>query len=67
MRYHGPALHHGLVSHRDVPATCLGAFGLLAEHRDAERFGRSWMRLRAAPRHPLHTVVVARSRRGFTA
>ncbi len=52
-----------LVSHRDLPATLLGAFGLAADAVAAERFGRSWLRLRASPQRPLHSFVVVRSDR----
>jgi Sulfatase len=50
-----------LVTHRDLPATILGAFGLGDEARTAERLGRSWFRLRAAPTAPLHDFVVSYS------
>jgi hypothetical protein len=50
-----------LVTHRDLPATLLGAFGLADEARATERFGRSWLRLRAAPTAPLHDFVVSYS------
>ncbi|RMH41384.1 MAG: hypothetical protein D6689_11310 [Deltaproteobacteria bacterium] len=58
-----PGRYGQLVTHRDLPATLLGAFGLDAEARAAERFGRSWWRLRDAPTAPLHRFVVARSAR----
>jgi hypothetical protein len=61
-----PGKYDGLVSHRDLPATVLGAFGLVADDPSIERFGRSWLRLRAAPRAPLHEFVVARSDRTVT-
>jgi hypothetical protein len=48
-----------LVSHSDIYPTLLGALGLL-QPAD-ERFGRSWLRLRAAPLAPLHEFVVVRS------
>lgn len=54
-----PAVHPHLVSHRDVVSTLLGAAGLAPP----ERFGRSWLRLRAAPTRPLHDWVFARSSR----
>src|SRR5581483_310386 len=50
-----------LTSHRDLPATLIGAFGGDAEVE--ERYGRSWWRLRAAPTAPLHRFVVSRSAR----
>jgi Sulfatase len=55
--------YSGLVSHRDIPATVLGAFGLVHDQPDVESFGRSWLRLRAAPSAPLHRFVVTRSAR----
>jgi hypothetical protein len=58
-----PGVYDGLVSHRDIPATLLGAFGEVAHEPTVERFGRSWLRLRAAPRAPLHRFVVTRSSR----
>jgi arylsulfatase A-like enzyme len=60
-----PGRYDGLASHRDLPATILGAFGLPAA-RDAEVFGRSWLRLRAEPRPELHRFVIVRSFRTFT-
>jgi arylsulfatase A-like enzyme len=60
-----PGRYDGLVSHRDLPATILGAFGLPAA-QDAEVFGRSWLRLRAEPRPELHRFVIVRSFRTFT-
>jgi choline-sulfatase len=54
-----PRRFDGLVTHRDLPATILGAFGLSGEARAAERFGRSWLRLRGAPTAPLHDFVVS--------
>jgi arylsulfatase A-like enzyme len=62
-----PGRYPHLVSHRDVPATVLGAFGLASEE-GAEDFGRSWLRLRDAPLAPLHRFVVsyaAHGGRGF--
>jgi hypothetical protein len=56
-----PQTVSSLVSHRDLPATIIGAFGGDAESQ--ERFGRSWLRLRAAPTAPLHRFVVSRSQR----
>ncbi len=58
-----PGRYDGLVSHRDIPATLLGAFGQVAHEPSIERFGRSWLRLRAAPHAPLHRFVVTRSSR----
>ena len=52
-----------LVSHRDLPATLLGGLGLSDDAIAAEQFGRSWLRLRVEPRHPLHSFVVVRSDR----
>lgn len=56
-----PSTYAGLSSHRDLPATILGAFGQVHRDRDAERFGRSLLRLRAAPDAPLHRFVAVRS------
>jgi hypothetical protein len=56
-----PGLYHGLASHRDIYATVLGAFGLVHTDPDAERFGRSWLRLRAVPDAPLHRFVAVRT------
>jgi choline-sulfatase len=58
-----PAVYPGLVSHRDLYATILGAFGLVKTDGDIERFGRSWLRLRDAPTDPLHQFVVTRTHR----
>jgi hypothetical protein len=58
-----PGTYDELASHRDVPATILGTFGQVAHVPSIESFGRSWMRLRAAPRAPLHRFVVSRSSR----
>jgi len=55
-----------LVSHRDIPATLLGALGLSGEAVAAERFGRSWLRLRDDPRRPLHRFVISRSARSVS-
>jgi hypothetical protein len=57
-----PAVYAGLVSHRDIYPTVLGAFGLAAQP-NAERFGRSWLRLRQAPQDPLHRFVAVRTHR----
>ena len=51
-----------LVSHRDVPATVLGAFGLVKAEPDVEDPGRSWLRLRTTPAQ--HQFVVIRSASG---
>jgi hypothetical protein len=58
-----PARFDGVASHRDVPATVLGAFGLVAKTPAIEEFGRSWLRQIAAPGAPLHRFVVVRSDR----
>jgi arylsulfatase A-like enzyme len=58
-----PDTFEGLVSHRDLYPTVLGAFGLVRGDPGAERFGRSWLRLREAPRQPLHQFVTARTHR----
>lgn len=58
-----PGRYPQLVTHRDIPATVLGIFGREAEAHAAERFGRSWLRVRDAPDEPLHEFVVVRSRR----
>lgn len=52
-----------LGSHRDLPATILGAFGLDKEAREAEQLGRSWLRLRDRQEEDLHDFVVIRSAR----
>ena len=56
-RLSGQVYEH-VVSHRDIAATVLGAFGLVSENPSIEEFGRSWLRLRAAPHEPLHEFVV---------
>jgi hypothetical protein len=53
-----PGLYTHVVSQRDIAATILGAFGLVAKHPEIETFGRSWLRLREAPKAPLHDFVV---------
>jgi arylsulfatase A-like enzyme len=58
-----PGVYRELASHRDVPATILGAFGQVSHLPSSEQFGRSWLRLRGAPRAPLHRFVVSRSSR----
>jgi hypothetical protein len=50
-----------VASHRDIAATIVGAFGLVAKNPDVEQFGRSWMRLRAAPSATLHDFVITYS------
>ncbi len=59
----GPGVVDTLTSQRDFYPTFLGALGLLDREPDAERFGRSLLRLRAAPAAPLHRFVVVRSAR----
>lgn len=61
-----PGTYDGLVTHRDLASTALGVFGAVAVESDAELFGRSWLRLRAAPRPALHRFVVTRSDRVLT-
>lgn len=56
-----PAHVAQLTSHRDIPPTLLGSMGLLDAHSEA--FGRSLLRLRAAPGAPLHKFVVSYSAR----
>ncbi len=58
-----PGTYEGLVSHRDLPATILGAFGKSATDPHAEDFGRSWLRLLRAPGAPLHKSVGVRTGR----
>ena len=58
-----PMRYDGLVSHRDIAPTVLGAYGLAGPAQEAERFGRSWLRLRDAPRAELHRFVVVHSAR----
>src|SRR5262249_51804737 len=48
---------------RDIMPTVLGAFGLVAKTPDAERFGRSLLRLRTAREAPLHQFVIVRTYR----
>jgi hypothetical protein len=60
-----PGVYNGLASHRDLAATIPAAFGV-GESGDAELFGRSWFRLRAAPRARLHRFVITRSARTLT-
>jgi hypothetical protein len=57
-----PGRYDGLVSHRDIPATVLGGFGIEEKQPDVELFGRSWLRLLdAPPGAELHKFVVTRS------
>jgi hypothetical protein len=58
-----PATYTGLVSHRDIYPTVLGAFGLARDEPQAERWGRSWLRLRDAPHQPLHQFVAVHTHR----
>ena len=51
-------VYEHVVSHRDIAATILGAFGLVSRNPSVEDFGRSWLRLRAAPRESLHEFVI---------
>jgi hypothetical protein len=60
-----PGTFDGLASHRDIPATVVGAFGRVGDEPGIEDFGRSWFRLRAA-RAELHRFVVSRSSSEFT-
>ena len=53
-----PGSYGHVAAQRDIAATILGAFGLVGKHPEIETFGRSWLRLRAAPREPLHEFVV---------
>ncbi len=57
-----PGRYDQLVTHRDIYPTVLGAFGI-ADTASAEVFGRSLLRLRAAPRARLHDFVAIRSAR----
>ena len=50
-----------VASHRDIAATILGAFGLVAKHPEIEAFGRSWLRLRGSLAAPLHDFVITYS------
>ncbi|MGO8997259.1 MAG: sulfatase-like hydrolase/transferase [Polyangiaceae bacterium] len=53
-----PGIYSHVVTQRDIAATVLGAFGLVAKHPEIETFARSWLRLRGAPKDPLHEFVV---------
>lgn len=57
----GPGVYDHVTSHRDLPATILGAFGLVSKNPRSEDFGRSWWRLRSAPQSRLHDFVVTYS------
>jgi arylsulfatase A-like enzyme len=52
-----PGRYAHVAAQRDIAATVLGAFGLVGKHPEIETFGRSWLRLRAAPKEPLHEFV----------
>ena len=52
-----PGTYAHVASQRDIAATALGAFGLVAKNPEIERFGRSWLRLRSEPKAPLHQFV----------
>ena len=54
-----PGRYPHVAAQRDIAATVLGAFGLVALHPEIETFGRSWLRLRQAPTEPLHAFVVS--------
>ncbi len=53
----GPGTYSHVVAQRDIAATVIGAFGLVEKHPEIERFGQSWLRLRAGPKEPLHEFV----------
>ena len=53
-----PGSYAHVAAQRDIAATVLGSFGLVAKHPEIETFARSWLRLRAAPKAPLHQFVV---------
>jgi hypothetical protein len=52
-----PGVYHHVLAQRDIAATIVGAFGLIATHPEIETFGRSWLRMRDAPGAPLHEFV----------
>jgi hypothetical protein len=54
-----PTRYPHLVCHGDILPTILGAFAMAT--RDDESYGRSWLRLRAAPTLPLHGFIFVRS------
>jgi hypothetical protein len=56
-----PGRYDHVVSHRDVVATVLGAFGLASKTPGAEEYGRSWLRLRGGGGAPLHSFVITYS------
>jgi hypothetical protein len=56
-----PGTFGHVVSHRDVAATLLGAFGLVSKHPGVEQFGRSLLRLRGARDESLHEFVITYS------
>jgi arylsulfatase A-like enzyme len=56
-----PGHYDHVASHRDIAATIVGAFGLVAKNPQVEEFGRSWLRLRAAPSAVLHDFVITYS------
>jgi arylsulfatase A-like enzyme len=56
-----PGRYDHVASHRDIAATILGAFGLVASNPHIEDFGRSWMRSRTAPSAILHDFVITYS------
>jgi hypothetical protein len=56
-----PGRYDHVASHRDIAATILGAFGLVASNPHIEDFGRSWMRLRTASTAMLHDFVITYS------
>ena len=58
-----PGNYDQLITHRGLPATLLGAFGLGEKSNEAEHFGRSWLRVVQAPDAPLNDFVVVRSSR----
>ena len=58
-----PGHYTELATHRDILPTALGALGLDARAREAEVFGRSWLRIRDGAQAPLHRFVVIQSLR----
>lgn len=56
-----PGVYRHIVSHRDIAATILGAFGLVAQVPEIEQRGRSWLRLRGAREQRLHSFVITYS------
>jgi arylsulfatase A-like enzyme len=55
--------YHGMVSHRDIPPTILGAFGLIAGDPSLETLGRSMLRLRGNLGRPIRRFAVTHSAR----